>query len=480
MLLHCHQTAHIASQYRNTVHEKRLCGAGAHLPPLSGGLQVSLLSQAFDKVDRQLLEAALQDASCPAELISGILELHGKSRVPHSRPGTQGLHSHVQRDQAGVYPCPVLRCLLSCYIYRGLACDLRPDTIQHLTLYADDHHVYWDVRILSDLATATAELGKLLYHLQRLAVNPGKSIALPTSKGKFQTKALKQHVRLKANQRLLLIPCSEGSVSQPQTVPIANSCRYLGVQISYTRAAELAGQHNMRTAPPHEAQRLRVSSHNLSINSSKPLQGPPRTSLGKSRTTYRPDCVFLMSLKTRQSTSMLSRLQKQQLQQTALQDSGIRECLLQAQTQLEGLLTHKTTAPAPLPSGCYTCDLPALWRQLCGSVKTACLPAWEQVAGIPLGPADGARDHQVAHHAYGDLCPGSLVGSSLREYGQPVFPPGHPSGRDDNPKGHHACRGPSWHSACSSCWDPQPDEAFTLSSYFRHFGLRGPPQQSSQ
>ena len=57
----------------------------------------------------------------------------------------------------------------------------------------------------------------------------------------------------------------------------------------------------------------------------------------------------------RQSTSILSRLQKQQLQQPALQDSSIRECLLRAQTQLEGLLTPKTTAPDPLDVTPVTC-----------------------------------------------------------------------------------------------------------------------------
>ena len=251
MLSHCHHTAQIASQYRNTVDQKRLRGAGAHLPPLSGGLQVSLdLSQTFD-------------------LISVILELHGKATYHTSVKEHKGCILTSNGIRQGCTLAPSFWFLLSCYIYRRLACVLRPNTIQHLTLCADDHDVYADVRSLSGLATPTAELGKLLHHLQRhsLAVSPGKSIALLMLKGKYQTKAFKRRVYLKANQRLLLITSGEGSVGQPQTVPIANSCSYLGVQISYTRAAELTAQHNMRTATQrfNALRSLLTGRHTLSL-----------------------------------------------------------------------------------------------------------------------------------------------------------------------------------------------------------------------
>ena len=158
---HCSNVRALLAQAKNTIHNRRV---GVQRVECQGGMQILIdLQGAFDRAPRSLLQEALLDLPLHPSLISLLLAWH------HLTPYhlTHGGHSYVIEGNVGVRQGCVAAPLLWVafirlwhkYLSRRFGYEW---VIEHLTTYADDHHLAWCFRLLVMLIRPCQKLAMFL------------------------------------------------------------------------------------------------------------------------------------------------------------------------------------------------------------------------------------------------------------------------------------------------------------------------------
>ena len=234
VLGHCAEIrAQTAGQRRNIHHKK----AGHHFLPIVGGMQISLdVSKAFDRLPRDFLLLAMQEARIDPSITSLIMSLHVSSRlrICHGQC-TSEIPTHTGVRQ-GCSLAPLLWALYTGYVLRRLE-DLSPPewVLRQATVYADDHHFSWVVHSARDLDNALQHMSRVftMMHKLGLLINSTKTAVLIDLKGNRASKLLSKSVIHKQGKAFLRVPLKDGVAPEVLDLPIVKKHTYLGISIGY-------------------------------------------------------------------------------------------------------------------------------------------------------------------------------------------------------------------------------------------------------
>ena len=219
------------------------CAPHLPKPSLRGGLQLCVdLSQAFDRVSRQLVKSSVRSAGYSAEVETALLIwLHGgtfqiehkgqTAQVPCSRGVKQG-------SRGG----PHMWSLVTRYVLLKLASSRGAGGLEwiqsHILNYADDYHGSWVGHSEISMHQAVREAAEFLSALEDagLQLNLQKSAAMLKVAGPKERAFYKNYVMRRADG--VFLKCSTRS-GKTYLVPLVKKWDYLGATLSYvTHAAD--------------------------------------------------------------------------------------------------------------------------------------------------------------------------------------------------------------------------------------------------
>ena len=221
-------------------------------PSLRGGLQLCVdLSQAFNRVSRQLVESSVRSAGYSAEVETALLIwLHGgtfqiehkgqTAQVPCSRGVKQG-------SRGG----PHMWSLVTRYVLLKLASSRGADGIawiqSHILNYADDYHGSWVGHSEISMHQAVREAAEFLSALEDagLQLNLQKSAAMLKVVGPKERAFYKNYVMRRADG--VFLKCSTRS-GKTYHVPLVKKWDYLGATLSYAAHAADTVSRRVRAA----------------------------------------------------------------------------------------------------------------------------------------------------------------------------------------------------------------------------------------
>ena len=198
-----------------------------------GGIQVSVdMSQAFDRLDRTLLQAAMCDANIPFELQAAIMAWHQDMEYHLRHADLQGSVDSTVGVRQGCKIAPILWVLYTCYFFRTASDFLPKEWLQSsCTFFADDLHFCDVIAREADLDSFLHKAGKLFLHLQKfnMLINYKKSAVLMHLKGACTKRWRKHHVFHREGGQFLRIRVGEAIAF----LPIKTTHKYLGIVLSY-------------------------------------------------------------------------------------------------------------------------------------------------------------------------------------------------------------------------------------------------------
>ncbi|CAE7211796.1 Pol [Symbiodinium natans] len=198
-----------------------------------GGIQVSVdMSQAFDRLDRTLLQAAMCDAHIPSELQAAIMAWHQDMEYHLRHADLQGSVDSTVGVRQGCNIAPILWVLYTCYFFRTASDFLPQEWLQSsCTFFADDLHFCDVIAQAADLDSFLQKAGKLFLHLQKfnMLINYKKSAVLMHLKGACTKRWRKHHVFHREGGSFLRIRVGETIAF----LPIKTTHKYLGIILSY-------------------------------------------------------------------------------------------------------------------------------------------------------------------------------------------------------------------------------------------------------
>ena len=233
------------------IRQARLSGphsksSSASRKPRGGAIQLSLdLTQAFDRLEWQLISAALIAASVPTDLYSLIILWH-RSLHYHLKVADATAAVPVQRGvRQGCRIAPMLWAISTVLIMRRAAEAIGSSWArEHLTAYADDFHAGEIIHRSEDLTRALWRLGAFLDCLTtaHLVVNSQKSaILLRLCKG-LAPAWRRSHIK-KGPDGPYLSFCSPAGTRY--NIPLKQEHVYRGLVISY-HSLETASVSDLR------------------------------------------------------------------------------------------------------------------------------------------------------------------------------------------------------------------------------------------
>ncbi|CAE7852282.1 unnamed protein product, partial [Symbiodinium necroappetens] len=217
-------------------------------PLLLGGMMVSLdLSKAFDSLTHEEMYLALTDTGMPTHLANVLVRIHIETKLHIVHKGHQqtvGMGSGL-RQGCGV--APMIYAAWTCRLCKQISQELGQGwPQQHVSIYADDKHGFWQLRCPADLDKARRELGQLIHVITRLGmtVNSSKSKIVIALKGKLHLKKMHQITKQWNGQQCLMIPYAGSTLY----IPVHSTLEYLGMRLGYGKFEVQAAQHRVQQA----------------------------------------------------------------------------------------------------------------------------------------------------------------------------------------------------------------------------------------
>ncbi|CAE7939773.1 Pol, partial [Symbiodinium necroappetens] len=217
-------------------------------PLLLGGMMVSLdLSKAFDSLTHEEMYLALTDTGMPTNLANVLVRIHIETKLHIVHKGHQQTVGMGRGLRQGCGVAPMIYAAWTCRLCKQLTQELGQGwPQQHVSIYADDKHGFWQLRCPADLDKARRELGRLIHIITRLGmtVNSSKSRIVIALKGKLHLKKMHQITKQWNGQQCLMIPY-EGSTLY---IPVHSTLEYLGMRLGYGKFEVQAAQHRVQQA----------------------------------------------------------------------------------------------------------------------------------------------------------------------------------------------------------------------------------------
>ena len=242
VISHCAQVrASVASQAIN-IHGRR---AGKGSRPLCGGLMLSLdISKAYDRLPRMDLEASLNAANVPTELVKALMSLHHQARLRIEFHGNAGQVQTGCGIHQGSGLSPLLWAVYSGWVLRNI--QVSEWLAEANSTYADDFLFNWTIDSLQAADKAYQEVRSILQtlHSHGLQVSGDKMVILLELRGKRSKKAFKKYI-VKTHRGRCLRFCYGG---QRLDLRIVQSHIYLGVSISNRKFEQESLNHRTKIA----------------------------------------------------------------------------------------------------------------------------------------------------------------------------------------------------------------------------------------
>ena len=184
VLGHCAEIRTQTAGQRRNIHHKK---AGHHFLPIVGGVQISLdVSKAFDRLPREFLLLAMQEAKIDPSITCLIMNLRISSRLRICHGQCTSEIPTLTGVRQGCSLAPLLWALYTGYVLRRLE-DLSPPewVRRQATVYADDHRFSWVIRSARDLDNALQHMSRVftMVHKLGLLINSTKTAVLIDLKG---------------------------------------------------------------------------------------------------------------------------------------------------------------------------------------------------------------------------------------------------------------------------------------------------------
>ncbi|CAE7790745.1 unnamed protein product [Symbiodinium sp. CCMP2592] len=252
--MHCRTVRSICQAQQRSLYEQK---AGNKSLGLAGGMILSIdLTQAFDRVDRGLLEASLIHIGVPAELRHLLLQWVHAAHYVVQREGHTQRFGTTQGIRQGCRLSPSLWNCVVIYLTHLREQKFGSDWCrQHLVGYADDNLFKWTFRAKAEVTQAIAEAGDIvaLFEGHGLQVSKDKTAILLRLAGS-QAAALRSKITTKVEGKCHLM------LGPDLTLPVKSQHVYLGAIISFARFEEYTAAHR-RQAGIATYHRLRQHLH---------------------------------------------------------------------------------------------------------------------------------------------------------------------------------------------------------------------------
>ena len=242
---HCEDVRKLCLESAASIHDMK---AGKFKPRCVGGLQVFIdLSKAFDVLPRSKLYDALIQSGAPRAEIELIMLWHVRAHYflndDRNSPGIATSRGVRQ----GCKAAPTLWLAFSALICELLDKRLYPGWCgEHLVIYADDHHVSFCFRTLSELEAALHAIG-IIYtglHAIGMEVSASKSACIFTYRGTLKGTVHKRFVGQFKDQKVLKVPNGASTLH----IPIVSEHIYLGTVVSYSQYETQTLRHRINIA----------------------------------------------------------------------------------------------------------------------------------------------------------------------------------------------------------------------------------------
>ncbi|CAE7191108.1 unnamed protein product [Symbiodinium necroappetens] len=221
--------AELSKHHKNLHHQWE----GHKSTPLFGSLMVTVdLSQAFDKMPRELLLQGMIDLQLPADLIAIIMAWHAHIHYTVHHSGESRTFAATQGIRQGCSASPILWLIFSHAISSRLEESLGYERLcSLLTIFTDDYlaaGVFTTLHELEQLLSCVAVLFKVLRTFG-MAVSDTKSQAIIALRGTLAPSIRRRYTRKGPDGLMLRIPMQGDDLK----IPLAQQFRYLGAQVSY-------------------------------------------------------------------------------------------------------------------------------------------------------------------------------------------------------------------------------------------------------
>ena len=228
---HCAAARAELSKHHKNLHDQH---AGNSQIPLFGSLMITLdLSQAFDRVPRELLHQGMCDLQLPPDLIAIVMSWHSHIQYTVHHAGESRSFAATRGIRQGCSASPLLWIIFSHAISRRLECSIGARQLNRmLTIFADDYHaagMFESLHELEQFLNCVVVLFKVLKSFG-MAVSDTKSQAVLALRGALSNSIRKRFARKGPDGPFLRIPLLDGALC----IPLVSQFRYLGVQLSYT------------------------------------------------------------------------------------------------------------------------------------------------------------------------------------------------------------------------------------------------------
>ena len=239
---HCAAARAELSRHHKNLHHQH---EGRKSIPLFGSLMVTLdLSQAFDRVPRELLYQGMLDLQLPPDLIAIVMAWHAQIQYTVRHAGENRSFAATRGVRQGCSASPLLWLVFSHAISCRLAHIIGAAQLNKLlTIFADDYlaaGTFESLHELEQLLSCIAVLFKVLQSFG-MAVSDAKSKAVFALRGTLSPSIRRKFIRKGNDGPLLRIPQLGGDLC----IPLVSQVRYLGVQLNYTTFENATLHHRL-------------------------------------------------------------------------------------------------------------------------------------------------------------------------------------------------------------------------------------------
>ena len=259
---HCHEVRHLLMTQKRSIHATTSSQPRLHC---AGGIMLFIdLTRAFDQVPRHILQAALHRAGLDPKLQSLILHWHCNTcyhidinNTCRSIPVNRGVR---QGCSIAPYLWPAIMALLLDELQLQIP---RQWVIDHVTIYADDIHIFCMFRDVHELSLAVKYFDMIINAIIKLglSLSPSKSCVITRGKGPGYEKWKKTNLTMDSSRNWHL-----SLLGGTLKIPLKRKTLYLGTYLSYDhferQTVELrvqAAWNNFRRLQPWLCRKYKIS-----------------------------------------------------------------------------------------------------------------------------------------------------------------------------------------------------------------------------
>ena len=242
---HCSEVRRILELHKGDLTTRLLAQQEAELV---GGVMCSIdLAKAFDSVDYREMLLSLTDTGMPENLARVLIAVHVQTELHIHHGGELQVVQMSRGLRQGCPIAPMIYAAWTCRLCKLINARLGQTwTQEHMSLFADDKHCYWQVRSKREFQGALHQLDVILSLLRetKMQVNFSKSAVVYALRGRAAEEMVAKYTRWHNGSRCLLIRGQSGAVK----IPIVDRFVYLGVTLSYGAFEMQSVQHRVSKA----------------------------------------------------------------------------------------------------------------------------------------------------------------------------------------------------------------------------------------